>query len=45
MSTDTDSQASRANADREIAEGDEATGGGSPVNDTEARYGENESPA
>jgi hypothetical protein len=43
--TDADPDPGREDSEREMAEADEANGEGSAANDTEARYGEDESPA
>ena len=45
MSRDPDAPTSDDDSEREMAEADEANGEGSAANDTEARYGKDESPA
>jgi hypothetical protein len=45
MSGEPDHPQSDADTEREADEADTANGGGSAVNDTEARYGPDESPA
>ena len=45
MSSVADPQSSAPDTEQEKAEADEAHGEGSPANDTEARYGKDESPA
>jgi len=45
MSRNPDARASDDDSEREMAEADEANGEGSATNDTEARYGKDESPA
>jgi hypothetical protein len=45
MSRDPDARPSDDDSEREMAEADEANGEGLASNDTEARYGKDESPA
>lgn len=45
MSGEPTRDAPEGDAERAMEEADEANGEGSPANDTEAKYGEDESPA
>jgi hypothetical protein len=45
MSADPHRTEPEGDAERAMAEADEANGEGSPANDAEAKYGEDESPA
>lgn len=45
MTAAADPDASPPDTEQEMDEADEANGEGSPANDTEARYGNDESPA